>query len=167
MRASIVLLNPRPHPEHSMSKHKNSRRARRRNPSGKAAMVAGGHTMAKAVAGTVATLVVRKVLQMKKPDGTARFTPKTALAIQGGAAFAAAVGSSMVDNKMVGDVLEGTALVMGGDAGLQAATLYQIPERVQALIPGQPAAPQLNAPAQTAPGGWVGMTGVSSSNYVS
>lgn len=148
-----------------MSKHK-QRRAWRRNPSGKAAMAAGGHTMAKVVAGTVATLVVRKVLAMKKPDGTARLTPKTAVAIQGGVAFAAAVGSAMVDNKMVGDMLEGTALVAGGDAGLQAATLYQIPERVQALIPGQPAAPQLGAGA-TAPGGWVGMTGVSSSNYVS
>jgi len=159
MRASITLLNPRPHPEHSMSKHKNSRRPRRRNPSGKAAMAAAGHTAAKAVAGVVSTMIVRKALALKKPDGTPRLSPKAALAIQGGIAFAAAVGSSMVDNRMVGDVLEGTALVAGGDAGLQAAALYQIPERVQALIPGQPAAPQLGAGnAATNPGGYLNPT---------
>jgi len=156
MKTSIQVWNPRPHAENSMSKHKNSRRARRRNnPSGAQAMSAGGHTAAKVVAGVVTTVIGTRLLAMKKADGTPRLSPNAALAIQGGVAFAAAVGSAMVDNKMVGDVLEGTALVMGGDAGLKAVAKYQIPERVQALIPGQPAAPQLGAPAATNPGGYL------------
>lgn len=141
-----------------MSKHKQRRRARH-NPSGKAAMEAGGHTFGKVITGVVATAVGTRLLGMKKADGTPRLSPNAQLAIQGAAAFVAAVGSAMVDNKLARDVLEGTALVMGGDAGLKAVAKYQIPERVQALIPGQPAAPQLGAgnPA-TAPGGYLNPT---------
>lgn len=155
--------------DYGLSTRRRARKARR-NPSGAQVMEASGHTLAKAVAGTVATLVVRRVLAMRKPDGTARFTPKTAAAIQGGVAVAAALGAAASDNKLLGDVLEGTALVAGGDAGLQAAALYQIPERVQALIPGQQPATQ--TPAQlgagnTNPGGWVGHTQVNAPFYVS
>lgn len=154
MKTSIQVWNPH-HTEKSMKHSKHSRRRARRNPTGKAALAAGGHTLGKVVAGVLTTAIGTRLLAMKKADGTPRLSPNAQLALQGGVAFAAAVGSSMVDNRMVGDVLEGTAVVMGGDAGLKAVAMYQIPERVQSLIPGQQPSPQLGAPAATNPGGYV------------
>ena len=68
----------------------------------------------------------------------------------GAVAGAAAVGASFVDNKLLSDAMEGTAMVGGGVAGIQYAMQMRLPERVEGLVTGQ------QQPAQTAPGGYLG-----------
>lgn len=145
---NLTILNPRRSPENSMRNKNNrlSRRARRANPSGGEAAMKGARTLGKAVVGGLVALAYQRgVGGMKKADGTPRFTANQQLIAQGVVAGIAAVGASFVDHKVASDLLEGTAVVMGGTAAIGAAVHYQLPERLM----GQPT----TAAQQTAPGG--------------
>lgn len=136
----LMILNPRHTPERPMQNKNNqmSRRARRRNPSGSEAAMKGGRTLGKALVGGIATLAYQRLLGgMKKADGTPRFTANEQLVAQTAVAGAAAIGASFVDHKVASDLLEGTAVVMGGTAAIAAAVHYRLPERLM----GQPATP--------------------------
>lgn len=155
--SKLTILNPRPKsPENSMQNKNNqmSRRARRRNPSGGEAAMKGGRTLGKALVGGIATLAYQRFLGgMKKADGTPRFTANQQLIAQTAVAGACGVGAAFVDHKVASDLLEGTAVVMGGTAAIAAAVHYQVPERLmgqpvtQAPAGGLYALPQSHAPA--------------------
>ena len=148
---SFTLINPGPraHTEKSMKQH--NRSMRRRNPSGGEAAMKGARLGGKALIGAVTTLVGQRLLAgMKKPDGTQRLTAGQQTLVLGAVAGAAAVGASFVDNKLLSDAMEGTAMVGGGVAGIQYAMQMRLPERVEGLLTGQQPA------AQTAPGGYLG-----------
>ncbi len=172
-RIQLQLLNPHPAPakEHESMNHYDShseRRARRRrNPSGAQAGAAAAHTVGQILAGAVATFVGRRVLGMKKADGTTHLSERQQLAAQAVVAVAAGIGGAMSDSKVLADVLDGTAIVMGGDAALRAAQTYNVEGQIRGVIPGmQPAATTQALPAPTTtPGGWVGMTNPYASIY--
>jgi hypothetical protein len=148
---TIQLVNPgfRAIKEHPMKK--SHPRSRRHNPSGGEAAMKGARLGGKALVGAVGTLVLDRVLGgLKKADGTPRLTVGQRTAALAAVAGAAAVGASMVDNKLLSDAMEGTALVAGGTAGIQYAVQMRLPERVEGLVTGQ------QQPAQTAPGGYLG-----------
>lgn len=159
MRTSIQLVNPSPGATMKHAK-KHSRRARRHNPSGKAAASAAMHTGAKILAGTVGAYAVAKVVGMKKADGTSYLSPKQQLAAQGAVALAAAAGGAMLDNQLARDVADGTAIVTGGVAAMGALYQFKVEDAVRAAVGLPASAPAataaLPAPAATAPGGWVG-----------
>lgn len=154
MRTSIQLVNPSPGA--TMKHKKHTRRARRHNPSGKAAASAAMHTGAKILAGTVGAYAVAKVVGMKKADGTSYLSPKQQLAAQGAVALAAAAGGAMLDNQLARDVADGTAIVTGGVAAMGALYQFKVEDAVRAAVGMQPAATTaaLPAPAATAPGGY-------------
>lgn len=152
MRTSIQLINPGATMKHAK---KHSRRARRHNPSGKAALGAAGHTLAKVAVGAVATYIGKKALGMKDAAGVPRLSPKQQLLAQGVVAAAAAAGGALLDNPMLRDAADGTAIVMGGDAAMAALYQYRVEEQVRAAVGAPAATPALPAPGATQPGGYL------------